>query len=157
MKGGGTTWQGTLTKLRMPGVLFHHKTATMDWFYDLMKPWVHYIPIDTDVGNLRERYDWAEANPDKVKTIAEESTKLAEYLLSAEYVGKVYKELFVDYLGEVVKAYQPEGRSWEDCIAQYRNLHFPVELVSDCDHETCRTQKSKDNYITRFRHSRVAG
>ena len=64
----------------------------MDWFYDLMKPWVHFIPIDTDLGNLRERYDWAEANPDKVKAIAEESTKLAEYLLSAEYMDKVYQE-----------------------------------------------------------------
>jgi hypothetical protein len=37
-KGGGTTWEGTLTKLMMPGVLFHHVTRTKDWFYDLMKP-----------------------------------------------------------------------------------------------------------------------
>ena len=124
----------------------------MDWFYDLMEPWVHFIPIDTDLGNLRERYDWAEANPDKVKAIAVESTKLAEYLLSAEYMGKVYQELFVDYLGEVVKAYQPEGRSWAECAAQYRKLKVPFQVVSDCNREHCRIHWSKDN-TTGYRHT----
>ncbi|KAI2509398.1 Glycosyl transferase family 90 [Fragilaria crotonensis] len=151
--GGGTTWQGTLTKLRMPGVLFHHETPTKDWFYDLMEPWVHYIPINTDLSNLREQYDWAEANPDKVKKIAEESTKLAEYLLSSEYMETVYEELFVDYLGEVVKAYNPEGRSWEDCMKQYRSIDLPVEQVSECDYERCNTQWDQGAFVDYFKHA----
>ena len=151
--GGGTTWQGTLTKLRMPGVLFHHETPTKDWFYDLMEPWVHYIPIRTDLSNLREQYDWAEANPDKVKKIAEESTKLAEYLLGSKYIDTVYNELFVDYLGEVVKAYQPEGRSWEDCLAQYRSIDLPIDLVSECDEERCKTQWKRGTFEDYFKHT----
>ena len=153
--GGGTTWEGTLTKLLMPGVLFHHETATMDWFYDLMEPWVHFIPIKTDLSNLREQYDWAEANPDKAKKIAEESTKLAEYLLSSEYMNALYEELFVDYLGEVVKAYQPDGRSWEDCMKHFRGLGLPLQLVSDCNRETCNTQWSPGSYVSRFRHNEM--
>ena len=27
---GGTTWTGTLEKLAMPGMLFHHETPAMD-------------------------------------------------------------------------------------------------------------------------------
>ena len=138
----------------MPGVLFHHETPTKDWFYHLMEPWVHYIPINTDLSNLREQYDWAEANPEKVKMIAEESTKLAEYLLSSKYMDTVYEELFVAYLGKVVKAYQPEGRSWDDCMKEYRKLRFPVQLVSDCNHETCKTQWSPGSYVGGFKHSR---
>jgi hypothetical protein len=137
----------------MPGVLFHHETPTKDWFYDLMEPWVHYIPVNTDLSNLREQYDWAEANPDKVKKIAEESTKLAEYLLSSKYMDTVYKELFVDYLGEVVKAYLPEGRSWEDCLAQYRSINLPVEQVSECDNVRCNTEWQRGTFENYFKHT----
>jgi len=137
----------------MPGVLFHHETPTKDWFFDLMKPWVHFIPIKTDLSNLREQYVWAEANPAKVKSIAEESTKLAEYLLSSEYMNALYEELFVDYLGEVVKAYQPEGRSWEDCLSQYRSINLHVELVSECDDVRCNSQWDRGAYFNFFKHA----
>ncbi len=137
----------------MPGVLFHHESPTKDWFYDLMQSWVHFIPINTDLSNLREQYDWAEANPDEVKKIAEESTKLAEYLLSSEYMDTVYDELFVDYLGEVVMAYQPEGRSWEDSLAQYLSIGLPVQLVSECDDETCNTQFEPGAFANYLKHT----
>ncbi len=35
-----------------------------------LKPWVHYIPVKRDFSDLEKRYDWAQANPDKVKTIS---------------------------------------------------------------------------------------
>eukprot|EP00957_Ditylum_brightwellii_P118707 9054058-Ditylum_brightwellii.AAC.1 len=51
---GGTSWAGMLSKMAMPGVLFHHETLTRDWFYDEVKPWVHYIPVKMDLSDLRE-------------------------------------------------------------------------------------------------------
>jgi hypothetical protein len=138
--GGGTTWEGTLTKLRMPGVLFHHETPTKDWFYDLMKPWVHYIPVRTDLADLLSRYHWAEAHPEEVKKIAAESTKLAKYLMSYQYLDKVYQELFVDFFGKVVEAYEPNGMSWEECLEGYKKQGIPVQSVSVCNHKTCSTE-----------------
>ena len=40
---GGTTWQGTIDKLAMPGLLFHHDSGMKDHFHDELKPWVHYV------------------------------------------------------------------------------------------------------------------
>jgi len=36
--GGGTTWTGTIQKMAMPGLLFHHITPTKDYIHDYMKP-----------------------------------------------------------------------------------------------------------------------
>jgi hypothetical protein len=44
--GGGTTWFGTLDKLGMPGLLFHHETSAKDYFHDEILPWVHYVPVN---------------------------------------------------------------------------------------------------------------
>ena len=43
--GGGTTWFGTLDKLGLPGLLFHHETSAKDYFHDELLPWVHYVPL----------------------------------------------------------------------------------------------------------------
>jgi hypothetical protein len=67
---GGTTWTGTIQKLSMPGVLFHHETDMKDSYFDLIKPWVHYIPVKQDLSDLRQQYQWAEAHPDKCKQIS---------------------------------------------------------------------------------------
>jgi hypothetical protein len=135
--GGGTTWEGTLTKLLMPGLLFHHETPTKDWFYDFMEPYVHYIPVDLELNNLRSQYEWALANPDKVKTIAENSTKFAEYLLSAEYIEKLYKELFVDFFGQLIQAYQPQARPWKKCLELYKQMGLELRQIAHCDNESC--------------------
>lgn len=67
---GGTTWTGTIHKLTMPGVLFHHETRMKDSYFDSLIPMVHYIPVKEDLSDLRERFEWAEANPQRCKEIS---------------------------------------------------------------------------------------
>jgi hypothetical protein len=55
-----------------------------------------------------------EEHPEKVKMMAENSTKIAENLLSADYLAKQYKERFVDYFGKLMEAYHPQERSWTE-------------------------------------------
>lgn len=149
--GGGTTWQGTLTKLQMPGVLFHHETPTKDWFYDMMEPWVHYIPVGTDLADLWVRYTWAQEHPDKAEAISEEASKLAEKLLSEEYMWQVYEDLFVNYLGKVVKAYKPERRmTWDDCLLQYRKNGIGVHEISECSGLHCRSEWKPGTFLDTF-------
>eukprot|EP00565_Helicotheca_tamesis_P008426 CAMPEP_0185723926 /NCGR_PEP_ID=MMETSP1171-20130828/594_1 /TAXON_ID=374046 /ORGANISM="Helicotheca tamensis, Strain CCMP826" /LENGTH=404 /DNA_ID=CAMNT_0028391697 /DNA_START=278 /DNA_END=1489 /DNA_ORIENTATION=- len=76
--GGGTSWTGTLSKLAMPGVLFHHETIMRDFYYDQIRPWEHYIPVKQDLSDLREHFDWAEANPDKARAISEAASKFVQ-------------------------------------------------------------------------------
>jgi Glycosyl transferase family 90 len=121
----------------MPGVLFHHETQTKDWFYDLMQPYVHYIPVDVDLKSLRAQYDWAEENPEKVKRIAENANKFAEYLLSSEYMESIYQELFVDYFGKLIQAYEHQNRSWKECLELYNKMGLQLREVAHCDDASC--------------------
>jgi hypothetical protein len=150
--GGGTTWDGTLIKLLSPGLLLHHETPTRDWFYDEMKPHVHYIPLKTDLSDLKYMYDWVEENPVGSELIAKQATRFAESMLSTKYMAKVYKELFVDYLGKVVSAYQPSpGISWSEMEQQYRDSGHEIIHLSACGDKFCHTEGA-DKVFKQFRH-----
>lgn len=114
----------------------------MDWFFPEMTPWVHYVPVAWDVHNLRERYEWAEKNPKQAKSIAGTATKLYHHLMSEAYMQKVYKELFVNYLGDILKAYQHNSptadASWEETIQEYKRRGFALHQVAVCNHKQCR-------------------
>jgi len=123
--GGGTTWTGTIEKLALPGVLFHHVTPTKDWFHDLLVPWEHYVPITTDLSDLRKKYEWAESHPVEAKQIAEAGTRFARWMGSVEGFGHLYREHLVDPLRNVLRAYKPmppryAGKSALDVINETR-------------------------------------
>ncbi|KAL7527229.1 hypothetical protein ACHAXR_001857, partial [Thalassiosira sp. AJA248-18] len=111
--GGGTTWTGTIEKLALPGVLFHHVTPSKDWFHDHLQPWVHYIPVATDLSDLREKYDWAEANPKEAQRIAEAGTEFARWMGSQEGFAELYQEHIVAPLGKIIIAYQNPRKLYE--------------------------------------------
>jgi len=103
--GGGTTWTGTVEKLALPGVLFHHQTPTKDWFHDLLVPWEHYIPVETDLSDLREKFEWAETHPAEAKRIAEAATMFARWMGSDEGFAVLYENHMVAPLRRVLEAY----------------------------------------------------
>ncbi|KAL7486764.1 hypothetical protein ACHAW6_012358 [Cyclotella cf. meneghiniana] len=105
--GGGTTWTGTIEKLAMPGVLFHHVTPTTDYFYNRLIPWVHYIPVRPDLSDLRERYDWAESHPHETQKIAAAGTEFAKWLGTEDGFATIYQEYLVDPLKQCLEAYVP--------------------------------------------------
>jgi len=145
--GGGTTWRGTLTKMAMPGVLFHHETKMKDWYFDLLTPWQHYVPVKWDLSDMRERYDWAQTHPEECQRISKNASDLVQYLLSEEYLETLYGELYRDYLGRVVEAYQPTrienqyaGHSTtiqSHLRDQYDKDGYEFTLVIQCDDHDC--------------------
>jgi hypothetical protein len=155
--GGGTTWRGVLTKLTMPGVLFHHETMMKDWFFDLMIPWVHYIPFTWDLSDLEERYRWAEANQGRCREISQAASDLARYLFSPKYMERLYNELYRDYLGQVIEAYRPttiemqySGQTIQThFINTYDKDGYELTPVSVCDSKGCKT-KSNDGIYYRY-------
>ena len=124
--GGGTTWSGTIQKLAMPGLLFHHMTPTKDYIHDYMKPWLLYVPVAADLSDLKEKYEWAESHPVKAKKIADEGTKLIRYLTSKEGFQDMFDKDMVEPLRRVIDSYQPistiqedgSWSSWKDAIDQ---------------------------------------
>jgi hypothetical protein len=105
--GGGTTWSGTLEKLALPGVLFHHVTPTKDYFHDLLVPYVHYIPVKDDLSDLHEKYEWAESHPIEAKQIANAGTELVASFGTVEGFMALYSRFYEEPLRQVVEAYVP--------------------------------------------------
>lgn len=140
-----------------PGVLFHHETETKDWYFDLAIPWKHYVPIKWDLSNLRSAFLVAQSNQKRMQAISEEGTKLAKYILSPEYMDQVYDELFVDYLGKVVKSYQPpQDGGWPQMEQRYRDNGFELYNVGTCKTKTCELHCRKGKEVrVLFQHRAV--
>ena len=137
--GGGTTWDGTIRKLMFPGVLFHHETPSKDWFYDELKPWVHYIPIGMTLDDLHEKFVWAENNPEEAQKIARQGQEFVKNMRTKEWMSETYDKYFVRQLMEIVDAYIPsaevEKESVEAVLAEYGGKHHL--LASTCNAKGC--------------------
>ena len=119
--GGGTTWTGTTQKLAMPGLLFHHLTPTKDYNHEWMQPWIHYVPVAADLHDLKEKFDWAEANPQAAKIIADNGSELMRRLGTPEGLDVLYQQAFVEPVRRVIDAYLPvtvthPGLSWREIV-----------------------------------------
>mmetsp|Transcript_32904 Transcript_32904/g.55942 ORF Transcript_32904/g.55942 Transcript_32904/m.55942 type:complete len:576 (-) Transcript_32904:221-1948(-) len=131
--GGGTTWTGTVDKLAMPGLLFHHLSPTKDYIHDRLKPWKHYIPVRPDLKDLKAKFEWAEAHPTQARIISETGTAFMRNLGTLEGFGQMYDEVMVEPLRRTIEAYQPvsktnpEMSSWKELFDSIEgNMEEPV-------------------------------
>ncbi|KAI2508961.1 Glycosyl transferase family 90 [Fragilaria crotonensis] len=132
---GGTSWTGTITKLAMPGLLFHHETPAKDWFYDEIQPWVHYVPVDLTLSNLYDMYVWAETHPIEAKKIAKQGQEFARNMASNAYWKTTFQKLYVQGLGRIVDAYQPSPNETLSSILEgYRDGGFELSLTGVYPH-----------------------
>jgi hypothetical protein len=86
---GCTTWTGTLEKLVMPGLLFHHVTPATDWFYPQPIAWKYFVAVRADLEDLRERFEWAEGRPEEAERIAQAGTAFARNFISRVEVRSI--------------------------------------------------------------------
>lgn len=119
--GGGTTWTGTVQKLAMPGLLFHHVTPTKDYVHDRLVPWRHYVPVSEDLTDLRAKFDWAEGHPREARRIADRGAAFMRDLGTDEGFGRMFQEDFVEPLRRAIEAYDPvetsrPGKTWREAL-----------------------------------------
>lgn len=58
-------------------VLFLQERRDKEWYFEALRPWVHYIPVANNLSNLEERYDLIRADPDLEKELVGNSFKFA--------------------------------------------------------------------------------
>lgn len=70
------------------------------WFFDQLKPWVHYIPIEKEfcIEEIKSKIKWCKENDEKCREIAENAKKFAKQYLSRDgilnYLQKLMWELY---------------------------------------------------------------
>ena len=67
--GWTNTWDGTVWKLYSGSVLLKTNSIWKQWYYDDLKPYIHYVPVNNNFSNLNEQIEWCQNNQDKCKEI----------------------------------------------------------------------------------------
>jgi hypothetical protein len=104
-----------------------------------MKPYEHYIPVHLDLVDLKAKYEWAEATQERAQEISAEGGELVKYLFSHEYMEKLYDDLFLHYLGKIVKSFNSSNATWKESYERYVERGFNLTLVSSCRGMDCVT------------------
>ncbi len=86
-------------QLASDSAVFKVENEELEWYYPLLKPYVHYIPItanDTHT-NLLEQLEWAEANLDQIKRIVAAANDFAHTYLNGQARDCFFLHLLLRY------------------------------------------------------------
>jgi len=98
--GWSNTWDATIWKLYSGSILFKVKSTWQQWYYDELKEWEHYVPINNDFSDLNEKIEWCKLNDDKCKQIAKNAKKFVIEKLNLEYVNNKVVERTIKYFND---------------------------------------------------------
>lgn len=76
--GHSSSWDGLIWKLLSGCLVLKVKSDQRQWYYDRLKPWVHYVPCTA--ANFAERLAWCRERPELCRAIAEAGRRLATEL-----------------------------------------------------------------------------
>jgi len=88
LDGNCASWPGAYWRLHTNCVVLKQSSEQIQWYYSLLKPWIHYIPISSDLADLIEKIKWAQNNDNKVKEIIKNANELARDNL--KYIDMLY-------------------------------------------------------------------
>jgi len=77
--GHTNAWSNFFTRLIMGCCVLKIGSALgyRQWYYDEVKPWVHYVPVTADLSDLHERIAWCRAHLAECRRIAERGQEFA--------------------------------------------------------------------------------
>jgi len=78
-------------------LVFHVGEEWLEFFYPEMKPWVHYVPVKTDLSDALELLEFALAKDHEIHTIAENGYKFIKEHLTMDDVTRYWYELLTEY------------------------------------------------------------
>ena len=81
--GNSLAW-GTITKYLAGSLIFKAEHDNKLYYYKLLKPWVHYIPVNNDFSDLEEKLIWSKSNISKSLEIA-----YSGYLIILAYLKNI--------------------------------------------------------------------
>ncbi len=77
--GNTNSWPGFFIKLLSGGAVFKVQSAQgyEQWYYSRLKPWEHYIPVESDLSDLLEKVAWLDGHEPEAMAIGEAGRGLA--------------------------------------------------------------------------------
>ncbi|XP_060090433.1 protein O-glucosyltransferase 1 isoform X1 [Heteronotia binoei] len=78
-------------------LVFHVGEDWQEFFYAQLKPWVHYIPVKSDLSNVRELLQLVKENDDIAQEIAERGRQFIMNHLQMEDISCYWERLLTGY------------------------------------------------------------
>lgn len=172
-------------ELAMRSVILLVESKYKLWYQDRLVPWVHYVPVQSDLSDLDKRIQWCLSHDEECKQIAEQARSFYDTWLSKqaclEYLKNVLHKISyqcvrkqvvrrepmtqrhvqIHYLRKMTKgSYAPKGIVLDDKIRQQsamrRKTYFQNNNTTVVVYEDCFAHKtSKHSY--KFDHEQFIG
>lgn len=81
-------WISLFRKLASQSVAVKIQSEYQQWYYDRLKPWVHYVPLRSDLQDVTSVYEWLVMHPNECKRITKNANQL---IASIRYDDEVEK------------------------------------------------------------------
>ena len=112
-------------ELSMNSVILLVKNKWKNWYYDLLNPYTHYIPVKEDLSDLIEKIEWCRNNDDKCQIITENAKKFYDKYLSVNGILDYWQKLLLDLKKDIGNFNYNTVKPFEvQIINQYKFL-FP--------------------------------
>ena len=59
------------------GTLVFKSTKYSEWFYERVRPWVDYVPVNYDLSDLVSKVEWAHFHPEKAESMAKHAREMS--------------------------------------------------------------------------------
>ncbi len=87
-------------------VILKNMTDSILWFYGIIKPYEHFIPVEENLSNLFTQLEWAKNHDDECQKISENARKLAAEVFSRESIYLYLYQLLCEYSKKQQPHYQ---------------------------------------------------
>jgi len=96
--GWSNTWDATIWKLLSGCVLLKVSGVWEQWYYNRLKEWVHYVPINDDFSDLNDKIEWCINHDERCKEISKAAYKFVLSELTFEKTQKYTIKMFNDFI-----------------------------------------------------------
>lgn len=90
--GNSSTYPGFLWRLLSNSVNIKQESDEIQWFYRIVKPNIHYVPVKNDLSNIIQQIEWINNNDSEAKQISENARKLVQENLK---ITDIYHYIYV--------------------------------------------------------------
>ena len=84
--GNTCTYERLFWLLLSNSVVLKQMTDNVQWYYKALRPWEHYIPVNSDLSDLFEKLEWAKTHDKEAEQMAARATEFVKSNLSQEDV-----------------------------------------------------------------------
>ena len=119
-----------------------------EYYYDELKPWVHYVPVKEDLSNLIDVIEWCKKNDDVCKHIADNAFMFATTYLTKEKVYEYMANLLYSYQSGNIDEYKKEETPMFSCISKDKFDIPKIKIQPKFDYDKVDVQITKIETMT---------